>query len=165
MLNDSYIEQSFRAKPGTSFFVRLAIAIWVTCMGIPLLMFVGGIGLIVAIIGICLFAYFLSYRNVEYEYTFTNSSVEIAIIYNASKRKELMHFDMEQVSMIVPKDSERIAHEVFNKKHDYTSRTHKELELALIVDVNGNKELVLMEVNEKSLAHIKSYSRNKYYDI
>jgi len=165
MLNDSYVEQALKAKPGNDFYVKLAISIWVIFMGIPVLFFVGGVGIILSIIGICLFVYFLGYRNMEYEYIFTNGNIEIAAIYNASKRKELMHFEMEQVAMVVPEKSERISHESFVKIRDFTSRNKDRHGIAFVVEINGNKELVIIEPNEKSLEHIKGFAKNKIYDI
>ncbi len=50
--NDNYVEYAIKARPTASFYVKLVIAIWVFFLGIPLLLFVGGIGMIVSIIGI-----------------------------------------------------------------------------------------------------------------
>ncbi len=163
--NDNYVEYAIKAKPTASFYVKLVIAIWVFFLGIPLLLFVGGIGMIVSIIGICLFCYFLGFGKVEYEYTFTNGSVEIAAIYNASKRKELMHFEMEQVAMIVPENSNRIEHEVFAKKRNYTSGNKERNTVTMVVELNGHKEAVSMELNDKCMEHIRVYAKNKIYDL
>ena len=135
-------------------------------MGISTFLFVEpGWGFVVFVVGICLFFYFLGDCKLEYEYAMTNGSVEIAAVYNASRRKELMHFELEQVTMIVPKGSERIAHETFRKKRDFTSKKKKEKEIALVLELESGKELIFMEPNKKSLEHIKMYTKNKYYDI
>ena len=63
--NDNYVEYAIKARPTASFYVKLVIAIWVFFLGIPLLLFVGGIGMIVSIIGICLFCYFLGFGKVD----------------------------------------------------------------------------------------------------
>lgn len=165
MINDSYVEQAVKGKTENSFYLRLALSIWITFMGIPVLFFKGGVGLILSIIGICLFCHFFGYRNLEYEYTLTNGSIEIAVIYNASKRKELMHFEMDQVAMVVPKDSQRIEHESFAKTHDFTSKNPEYACISMVVEINGKKELVTIEPNEKSLAHIKNFAKLKLYDI
>lgn len=165
MLNDSYVEQAFKAKPGNDFYIKIILALWVIFLGIPVLLFVGGIGIILSIIGIWLFSYFLGERNKEMEYTFTNGNIEIAVIYNASKRKELMHFEMEQVAMVVPEGSERISHETFARQHDFTSGNKDRKGIALVVEINGHKELVLLEPDERSLEHIKAFAKNKCYDI
>ena len=166
MLNDNYVEQSFRTKPEKLFYVKMALAVWVTCMGLVMLLYIAPqLGLIITVVGICLIVYAAGDRSMEYEYTFTNDHVDIAAIYNASRRKEKMHFDMEQVTMIVPKGSNRISHETFKKTRNFTSGYGREQEIALVVDVNGNKHLIIMEPDERSLEHIKNYTKNKYYDI
>lgn len=76
-----------------------------------------------------------------------------------------MSFELDQVTMIVPKDSERISNENFAKKRDYSSRTGKGQVISLVIDLNGRRELVSMEPDEKLLAHIKTFARNKMYDI
>lgn len=165
MLSDSYVEQSIKAKPGNDFYLKLILSVLLAAIGCVLFLFIGLIGFVLFLAGICMFFYFMGNRNMEYEYILTNGSVEIAAIYNASKRKELMSFELEQVTMIVPKDSNRIATERFSKKRDYSSRMREGKVISLVIEYNGRKELVSMEPNEKTLAHIKTYARNKMYDL
>lgn len=163
--SDNYVEYAIKARPGTGFYVKLVVAIWVILLGIPMLLFVGGVGVIISIIGICLLVYFWGFSKVEYEYTLTNGSIEIAAIYNASKRKELFHFEMEQVTMIVPENSNRIEHESFAKKRNYTSGNKDRNAVTMVVEVNGAKQAVSMELNEKCMDHIRLYGKNKIYDL
>lgn len=165
MLSDSYVEQSFKAKPGRDFYLRLFFSVLLVIAGGVLTLFSALIGFVLFLAGICMFFYFMGNRNMEYEYILTNGSVEIAAIYNASKRKELKSFDLEQVTMIVPKDSNRIASESFTQKKDYSSRMGEGKVISLVIEMNGRKELVSIEPNEKTLMHIKTYARNKMYDI
>ena len=163
--SDNYVEYAIKARPDTGFYVKLVVAIWVILLGIPMLLFVGGVGVIISIIGICLLVYFWGFVKVEYEYTLTNGSIEIAAIYNASKRKELFHFEMEQVTMIVPENSNRIEHENFAKKRNYTSGNKDRNAVTMVVEVNGAKQAVSMELNEKCMDHIRLYGKNKIYDL
>lgn len=165
MLKDSYIEQSLRTKPEKVYYVKLILAIWVICIGIFMVLLGLGLGLIITVIGVALFIYALGEGRMEYEYILTNDNVDIAAIYNASRRKEKMHFELEQVTMIVPNGSNRISHETFKKTRNFTSRLGRGQEIALVVEINGHKELVLMEPDEKTLEHIKNYTKNKCYDI
>lgn len=163
--SDNYVEYAIKARPDTGFYVKLVVAIWVILLGIPMLLFVGGVGVIISIIGICLLVYLWGFGKVEYEYTLTNGSIEIAAIYNASKRKELFHFEMEQVTMIVPENSNRIEHENFAKKRNYTSGNKDRNAVTMVVEVNGAKQAVSMELNEKCMDHIRLYGKNKIYDL
>lgn len=165
MLSDSYYEQAIKAKPGSDFYLKLLLSVLLAVAGCVLVLFVGMIGLVLFLAGIFMFYSFIGNRNLEYEYTLTNGSVEIAAIFNASKRKELMSFELDQVKMIVPVDSNRITAESFAKKRDYSSRTGEGKVISLVVEKNGIKELVSLEPDEKTLEHIKAYAKNKMYDI
>lgn len=171
MLSDNYMEQAISAKPGKDYYIQLFLCILLAAAGILLFLFIGSpwfigpLGLLVFIVGICLFFYCLGNHKLEYEYTLTNGSVEIAAIYNASSRKELMSFELDQVTMIVPKGSPRISTENFAKKRDYSSRTGEGQVISLVIEIDGRKELVSMEPDERLLAHIKTFARNKMYDL
>lgn len=160
---DGFAEYAVKAKTEKSFYVKMVLAIWVTFLGIPLLFFVGGIGLIVSVVGICLIVYFWGLRNVEYEYTFTNGSVEIAAIYGSSKRKERMKFELEQVKQIVPSDSLRLGQNNYSKRHDFTSGKQKGV--TFVVEINGQQELVTLELNERCMKHLKQFAKDKMYDL
>ena len=123
MLNDSYVEQVFRAKPRGAFYVKLLIAALMICIGLLSIWFaLVGEGFLIIVVGIALFSYFFAESNLEYDYTFTNEGVEVAAVYNGSRRKEKLSFELGQVTMVVPKDSQRIANESFQKKYDFTSK-------------------------------------------
>ena len=166
MLSDSYVEMAVKAKPGKDYYLKLTMSILLIAIGIFAFLFIlGGIGLVISIIGICLFCYFMGEKNLEYDYTLTNGSIEVAAIYNGSKRKELMHFELDQVTMVVPKGSNRISHENFVKLYDFTSKTGEGTAIALVLERDSRKELVLLEPNDKALEHIKTFARHKVYDI
>jgi len=165
MLNDAYVEQSVKAKPGIGYFFKIFISFALILMGIPFIL-VGGLGIIPVAIGIGLFMHFSGDSKMEYEYTLTNGSVEIAAIYNASRRKEIMQFDLENVTMVVPKDSNRInPQEKFSKTCSFVSKTGEGQQISLVLEENGRKKLVTIEPNEKSMEHIKMFAKNKCYDI
>lgn len=166
MLNDSFAEQAVKAKADREFYLRmlfnfilLIMALYIFGVLNPML------GIMIFIIDIWVFCYFVGYHKKEYEYSFTNGNVEIAAIYKQLKRRELMHFDMDQVLMIVPDKSERIANEQIVKKRDYTSRKKGIQKVALLVEIHKHKELVLIEPNERVLTHLKLVGKHKCYDI
>lgn len=165
MLNDTYVEQTLNAKPGKDYFLKIFAAVLLIIIGIPLLL-VGGLGLLIIAAGIALFVYFAGDSKMEYEYTLTNGSVEIAAIYNASRRKEQLQFELENVTMVVPKGSNRInPQEKFYKTCSFVSKSGEGQQISLVIEENGRKMLVTMEPDERSLEHIKMFARNKCYDI
>lgn len=163
MLNDNYYEQAIQAKPNATHYLKLFLSVFVMAGGLALFLFAGPIGFVILVFGAWLFYYFQSNRKLEYEYTFTNGSVDIAAIFNGTRRKELVAFELEQVTMIVPKDSPRIENEHFVKQRDYSSRTEKEKVISMVVEREGKRELITIEPDEQSLAHIRMYARNKIY--
>lgn len=164
MLSDTYVEQSVQAKPGFDYFLKIFISIALIVVGIPLI--IGGLGLFMIAFGIVLLVVFAGDSRVEYEYTLTNGSVDIAAIYNASRRKEKMQFDLGNVTMVVPKDSNRInPQEKFLKKYSFLSKKGEGQQISIILEENGKKILVDMEPNEKSMEHIKMFAKNKCYDL
>lgn len=165
MLKDSYVEQAVKAAPGMDYFFKVSIAAALVVAGLPLF-FVYFIGFIMMIIGVCLFINFIGDSNMEYEYILTNGNVEIAAIYNASRRKEKLQFDLDNVNMIVPKGSNRInPQEKFAKTYSFVSKSGEGQQISMIVEKNQKKILVTIEPDEKSLAHIKMFAKNKCYDI
>lgn len=167
MLTDTFVEQSVKTKPGARFILRLFACVLLSIAGLPLMILpgIGGIGLFVVGFGIYLFVYFWGDKNAEYEYTMTNGGVDIAIIYNASRRKELFGFDLSNVTMVVPAGSERIQHEQFAKKYDYSSKMPDAKQIALVLEEDAKKKLVILEPNEKCMEHIKQYTKHKCYDL
>ena len=164
MLGNSFYEMAVKSKATGDYYVKMLLGIIVTALGVLAFPIVGAISLVVVVIGICIVVSFAQDKNVEYEYTFTDGSVEIAAVFNSSKRKELFSFEMDKVAMVVPKGSLRIENEKFTKKRDYTSKTKNDKILCFVLESENAKELVLLEPNEKALAHIKMYARNKMYD-
>lgn len=165
MLNDCFAEQAVKAKADREFYLRMWINVLVFLMGAFIFLTLNPlIGILLFIIDIWLFCIFIGYRKKEYDYTFTNGGIEIAAIYNQTKRRELMHFDMDQVLMIVPENSPRIANEKVQRKRDYTSKKRGAVKVAFLIEILKHKEIVLLEPNERSLNHIKNFSKHKYYE-
>lgn len=164
MLGNSFYEMAVKSKATGDYYIKMLLGIIVTLLGVLAFPIIGAISLVIVVIGVCIIASFVQDKNVEYEYTFTDGSVEIAAVYNSSKRKEIFSFEMEHVSMVVPQGSLRIANERFTKKRDYTSKTRNDKIFCFVLESESAKELVMLEPNEKALAHIKLYARNKMYN-
>ena len=140
------------------------LGIVITAIGILAFPLIGAVALVIAVIGICIIVSFAQDKNVEYEYTFTDGSVEIAAVYNASKRKEIFSFEMNNVAMIVPFGSKRIENERFSKKRDYSSKKKNDKIYCFVIESDKEKQLVLLEPDEKAMTHIKTFGRNKMYN-
>ncbi len=164
MFDNSFYEMAVKSKSMSDYYWKMALGVVITVLGVLAFPFIGAYALIIVAIGLYILVTYAQDKNVEYEYTFTDSSIEIAAIINASKRKEVFEFDMEQVTMIVPLGSKRIENERFTKKRDYSSIKREDQVYCFIVEVDKQKQLVMLEPDAKALKHIKTYGRNKMYD-
>lgn len=166
MLNDFFAEQAVRSKVNREFYLRMLIVFLAFLMGTVIFLGLNPVlGILVIMITIWLFIAFVGYYKVEYEYTLTNGSFEFAVIYKQSKRRELMHFDVEQIVMIVPEKSDRLLNEKISKIRNYTSKKKNAKIIAIVADINKQKQLILIEPNERVLKHIKTFAKNKCYDL
>lgn len=163
MLQDSYVEQIIDAKTPDIFFARLGLSVTLIVSGIFLVVQTPIVGLAFVLMGMIFFNMVKDERKVEYEYTLSNTHVEVAIIYNKAKRHELMGFDLDLISVIVPGTSKRFEGMDKLRKHDYTSG-YKEGETILVFYEDkkmGKKHLFELEPNEEVMNHIKQFARNK----
>lgn len=166
--NDSFVEQVVkRGKQRPSYYWKVAVSILLIAVSEAMIFLFGRLvtGPVVFIIAIYMFIFVLGYGTLEYEYIFTNGDVEIAGIYKDSKRREFFHFNFDQVTMVAPVDSPHIANEAYHRKNYFGSKRGSDNQIALMVDVNKRKELIIIEPDERSLAHIKTFARSKCYDI
>jgi len=166
MLSDSYIEQTVETKAGSKYYMCLIASGLLIIVGLLFFLLMPPIAALVIFAGGYLISYFIGDKNMEYEYTMTNGSVDIAVIYNASRRKELYQFDMSNAAMVVPYGSNRISNENFVKVRDYTSKSEDDSnKVSIVLEEDGKKSCVNLELNEKSLEHIKQFARHKCYDL
>lgn len=167
MQMDSYVEFAVVAKPKMSLYFKIMLSLVIAVIGVIVAFFVYFlIGLVIFVLGVYFCAMLAGEMKVEYEYTFTNGSVDIDAIYNASRRKDIKKFELEQVKMVVPKNSKRIEHESFRKKYDFSS-SDSETEnhvVSLVLDYNGKKDLIHLELNDKCLNHLKMYVKDRFYE-
>lgn len=155
---------AIKSKVSADYYIKIVACILLILVGFVTTLFIGGMSLLIIVGGVYLLTIIIPEKDVEYEYTLTDGSIEIAAIYNGSRRKELFAFELDNVTMIVPKGSLRISNENFSKKRDYSSKTESENIIALVVETDKAKQLVLLEPNEKAMNHIKMLARNKIYN-
>ncbi len=169
--SDSFLEQVVKnGKPNKYYYLKIVLSILVILTGWVIILFMGAgimsimVAPVIIIGGIFLFFYVLGFRRMEYEYTFTNGSIEIAGVYKASRR-EFFHFDFDQVLMITPANSKRLEHENIDRKSYFGSVKGNDHQIAMLVEINKKKELIIMEPNEKTMKHILLFAKNKCYDL
>ena len=98
----------------------------------------------------------------EYEYIYTEGSLDIDVVYGRSTRQHLVTFDCRQCRMIVPALSKRYEHEIYDKKYDktiYACAGKPEEDTYVILGKYAEKQYrVFFEPNEKMRQAIHQYS-------
>ncbi len=163
---DSYIEQIVvHEKNAKDFLIRLAAVLSI--------FFVFGLGILFGIIinfyfimvGMFLTAfdiYFCWYiftgRNIEYEYTVTNNSMQIDKIMHQRRRKEIIDTDINKIEGFDQwKDNhldENKCHRVFYLGHNESDR--EQYRFTMLDDKYG-RIMVVFAPNEKTLKAVKMY--------
>lgn len=163
MVKDSYVEQIIDVKTPYVFFARLGLSVALLFFGV--LFIVNHIILALAFIlmGMIFFNMVKDERKVEYEYTLSNTHVEVAVIYNKAKRKELRGFDLDTVSVIVPGNSKRFENIPNLQVYDYTSCFEEGYGniVMFYFEEQGKKYLFKLEPNEAVMEHVKLFAKQK----
>lgn len=166
---DSFTEQILKAKPTGKQTLAFIGAILFTVIGVYCLLFVSGsIGIAIVVVGAFLIYYFKMNQNIEYEYSFLNSDCDIDTIINKTNRKKAYEFAGSDVSAVLRYDSEKFQNEIeVNAKMTIKNLTSRNTDntdnwYVFMVNFGGGTDAVVLELNEKSLEHVKSvYNKTK----
>lgn len=101
-----------------------------------------------------LLAWFMGQRDqVDFDYSYTNGSIDIARVFSKSSRKKFLSFDMKDVTVVAPRGSEYVAQYQGRgiKTYDCTSdkKDRPVYEVVFHNQKSSNaEEIVLMELEE-----------------
>lgn len=155
-MNDSYYEQIVKgkAKAGTIALnigmIVLALLSLFLMMFIPFLM----LTLVAAIVVFILYSY--PRMKVEYEYMVLNSELDISMIFNKSKRKEVLSLDLKKAEIIAPINSAEIRG--YNKTKDFTSAKESYPIYGIVYAEGNGKACLKISPDEKMLKHLKDWA-------
>lgn len=164
---DNYTEQILDKKPSVKQRMALVGAIAVIAAGcVTLISISGSIGLSVIILGIVLVYFAKSAQSMEYEYLLINGDCEISKIINKSSRKKAYSFSAGDVQRILPYNSEKFQNELEVNSglsiKDFTSGVKEGRDNWYAFITNTKSAAVILELNEKSLEHVRTYYKNKF---
>ena len=98
----------------------------------------------------------------EYEYIYTDGSLDIDVIFGQSTRRHLVTFDCRMCRMIVPSQIEKYQHEIYEKKYGKTiyacKGTPDENTYVILGKVGEVDYRVFFEPNDKLIDAIHQYS-------
>ena len=138
-------------------------AVILSLVAIIFLPAIGGVELLISV-GFLYGGYWLSSKfNREFEYTVTEDSVDVDVIFNAARRKRLISFSMKNVEMIASIKSEE--YKAFSNKSGYqeidaTTRRKDANVYFAAVEKNG-RFLVKFELPVTALQELRKYAPSK----
>lgn len=165
MIKDSYVEQIIDVKTPYVFFARLGLAVMFLLIGFLLIVNHIILALACILAGMIFFNMVKDERHVEYEYTLSNTHVEVAVIYNKAKRKELRGFDLDTISVIVPGTSKRFEGIPKLQVYDYTSDYEGGNIVMFYYEAQGKKYLFKLEPNDEVMEHVKLFAKGKLSEV
>ncbi len=106
-------------------------------------------------------------KNIEYEYDYTNGSLEIAKIINNEKRKKVVNIESNEVKMVAAvgtNESLKYDH-VQLKTYDCSAHDSEQKDYILVAhsEAKGNDFKVIFNPSEKLLSAMKRYNKQDIY--
>ena len=101
--------------------------------------------------------------NVEYEYMILNHDLQIDAIYNKSKRKHMLSFDIQSAEIIAPKKSPRLNAFHPDKTYDFTSGNENADVYAVMISLDQKNSCVYIEPDRKMIEHMRQWMGSKMF--
>lgn len=165
---DRYTEQILEKKPDIKEKLLMLGAILVTAMGVALLLFVDfGAGVAVGVLGGFLIYLAKNSSYAEYEYLFINADLDVARIINKSTRKDIYSFKDGDVQRVLLYNSDKFQNELEVNAElslkNFTSgnKDNQDMWYAFLVNAKNGTNAVILELNEKTLEHVKECFKKK----
>jgi hypothetical protein len=161
-LQDTHVENFASRKKSTAVMVLRVILLLagIVCV-VPL-----GLYLWPLLIALALFflAWFAGTRDqIDFDYSYTNGTIDIARVFSKSSRKRYLSFEMSDVIICAPKDSNAIKGYTGRglKVWDCTSRDPEKKVYAVVFrNQKKDEEIVLMELEDDFLDAMEHASKD-----
>lgn len=164
MIQDSSYEQLVAVKrTAKDKILPILLVIFLVLFFFLGVLFIGMMAPLIALLfGIGLYFLYFSKLNVEYEYLFVNTSIDIDVIYNQKKRKPVMSLSLRDAEVICPKTSNTFKNYKNAEICDFSTQTDDKNVYAIIINADGKQKCVLLEPDQTSLAHLKNWGLSKF---
>lgn len=156
MLSDILIEDIFEVKMSmkTMLIKSALIALWP--MGVFLTIFTP-VGLLILLLAGLLWYFIIPRTKLEYEYSYLNGELSIDKIFNKSRRKKWVVYDLKTSEVVAPADSNSIKRHLHGKKiTDYSSGFEPESEkVGIVLKGHMGTEVILLKKNLRIINAIR----------
>ena len=165
-MHDSFYEQVLPVKLSASKqALRIFLSIAAVILFIFLTLFVGFFGITLGAI-LIYFSFFvwLPKFKMDYEYSLTNSYLQIAAIYNKESRKDQFELDLRDAEIVAPAESPRLQPIRNNARVlSFTSADKTLQEFSIILKQNNTTYNVIIQPDDKLKKLIKNYAASRMY--
>ncbi|MBQ6229926.1 MAG: hypothetical protein IJJ74_02295 [Eubacterium sp.] len=163
---DRYNERLVYGKPEGKTYIRLFLVSFLMLSSFFLMLTVSSLFLFIVVLSIYLLFRTLDWMNLEYEYTLTNGDIQIAKIAAAKKRKEVMTINLSDMKSLENKSSGKVMNDLTRTANfeifDFTEQVKTEEYYALYVKTTKNDRIIILDLDENCLEHLKLYMKSKY---
>lgn len=170
--NDTFVEDAVKVRETPASKQRkLGIVAVLVCLLATTVSTAGIIQLILAILlivdAIMAIREFVYNKNVEYEYDYTNGSLEIAKIINNEKRKKIVTIESAEIKMVAEvgtNESLKYDH-VQLKTYDCSAHNEEQKDYILVAhsEAKGNDFKVIFTPSDKLLTAMEKYNKRDIY--
>jgi len=166
-MGDVFNEQIVKRKPTPlDLAIKIGLILAVVVIFVVSFTLVDGLGVLITFAAGFGAVYLMSFRNIEYEYVFTNGELDIDIIYNKSRRKRLFSAHVNDIEIMANAENNEHsgAFESFEKLLDFSSGQTQPNTYLFMINYGSKRSKVVIEPNEKLLKAISgSISRQKLF--
>ena len=170
--NDTFVEEAVKVQENTASKQRKlgVIAILVILLG-SIVVTTGPLQLVMIVLlivdSVMALREFVFNKNIEYEYDYTNGSLEIAKIINNEKRKKVVTIESAEVKMVAAmgtNESLKYDH-VQLKTYDCSAHDENEKDYILVAhsEAKGNDFKVLFTPSDKLISAMEKYNKRDIY--
>ena len=170
--NDTFVEDAVKVRENASSKQRKAALVAVLVILLATTVSTAGIlQLVLAILlivdSIMVLREFVYNKNVEYEYDYTNGSLEIAKIINNEKRKKIVTIESAEIKLVAAmgtNESLKFDH-VQLKTYDCSAHDEEQKDYILVAhsEAKGNDFKVLFTPSDKLLTAMEKYNKRDIY--
>jgi hypothetical protein len=125
---------------------------------LSLLIFGAGGGMLMIFVILIIIFVLINRMNIEYEYIFTNGSLDIDCIYNKSSRKRVFSADLSEFEIMAHiSDKAHLSEYDSLKTKDYSSGQILGNTYAFVINAQGRRVKIIIEPNEEILNSMYVY--------
>lgn len=164
MNKDLYAECLIKKEKKWYVGVIKALLIFLVLVALFSYVIIGLFGFIVLVLAIGVAYLGFQMLDLEYEYIFVTSELEIDTVFNKSRRKKAQRLDLSKAEVIAPENHAEIKKFLGNpnvKVKDYSSGKATAKKYGIYYVADGNNSVILIEPTDELLHAMKSYAPRK----